>query len=73
MIPPMTDILIAFGKRVREERLKRNLSQEKFAELVGIHRTYIGMVERGEKNITIKNIEKIARALKIPLNKLMNM
>jgi len=39
-------ILVKFGKRVREERLKRNLSQERLATLAGVHRTYIGMVER---------------------------
>ena len=61
----MSLILKPFGDKVRQERLKRKLSQEELAELSGLHRTYIGMVERGEKNITIKNIEKIARALKI--------
>ena len=59
------EILIKFGKRVREERLKRKLSQEEFAEIAGVHRTYIGMIERAEKNITLENIEKIAKALKI--------
>lgn len=64
------DILIKFGNRVREERGKRNISQEKFAEKVGVHRTYIGMVERAEKNITLKNIEKIANAFGIPIKDL---
>ena len=64
------DILIKFGNKVREERLKRNLSQEKLAEIIGIHRTYIGMIERAEKNITLINIEKIAKALKIPIKDL---
>lgn len=66
-------ILKLFGKRVREERLKQKLSQEKFAELAELHRTYIGMIERGEKNITLENIEKIAKALKISLDKLMRL
>lgn len=66
-------IAISFGKRVREERIKRGLSQEKFAEFAGLHRTYIGMVERGEKNITLNNIEKIAKALEISLDKLMSL
>lgn len=65
-------ILKHFGKRVREERLKQNLSQEKLAELAELHRTYIGMIERGEKNITLENIEKIAKALGIQLDKLMH-
>ncbi len=58
-------ILIKFGKRVREERLKLGLSQEELAAKVGVHRTYIGMIERAEKNITLLNIEKISKALKI--------
>jgi transcriptional regulator with XRE-family HTH domain len=64
-------ILIKFGNRVREERLKLNLSQEKLAERAGLHRTYIGMIERAEKNITLENIEKIAKALQTPINSLM--
>jgi transcriptional regulator with XRE-family HTH domain len=59
------EVLIRFGKRVREERLKQCLSQEAFADKVGVHRTYIGMIERAEKNITLLNIEKIAKALQI--------
>ncbi len=67
------EILIKFGKKVREERIKQGLSQEQLATRAGVHRTYVGMIERAEKNITIENIEKIARALKIPLDKLMNL
>jgi len=58
-------ILLRFGKKVKEERIKRALSQEKLAERAGVHRTYIGMIERAEKNITLCNIEKIAKALGI--------
>ena len=65
------EILVKFGNKVREERVKRGLSQEKFAEIVGVHRTYIGMIERAEKNITLTNIEKIAKALKMPIDKLL--
>ena len=65
-------ILIKFGKRVREERLKKGLSQEELAERTGVHRTYIGMIERAEKNITLANIEKIADALDTSLHELMN-
>lgn len=64
------NILIVFGKRVREERKKQGLSQEKLAELAGLHRTYIGMIERAEKNITIVNMEKIAKALKTTIGAL---
>lgn len=53
------------GLRIRDIRCKLNLSQENFAEKVGLHRTYIGQIERAEKNITLKNIHKICYALKI--------
>ena len=66
-------ILIKFGQKVRAERQKQGLSQEELAEKAGVHRTYIGMIERGEKNITLLNIEKIAKALNIPLDKLMSL
>lgn len=59
-------ILVKFGEKVRKERTKRGLSQEKLAELAGVHRTYIGMIERAEKNITLENIEKVAKALELP-------
>jgi len=56
-------ILKQFGTRVRDERTKRGISQERLGELAKVHRTYIGMIERAEKNITLTNMEKIARAL----------
>lgn len=59
------DLLVTFGERVRAERIRQGYSQEELAELADVHRTYIGMIERAEKNITLKNIEKIANALKI--------
>lgn len=59
------EILIKFGQKVREERTKLGLSQEELAGRAGMHRTYIGMIERSEKNITLENIEKIAKALRI--------
>ncbi|MBA7486275.1 hypothetical protein ES707_21831 [subsurface metagenome] len=64
-------ILVKFGNRIREERLKQNLSQEELASRAQVHRTYIGMIERAEKNITLENIEKIARALRININELL--
>jgi len=63
-------ILIKFAKRVREERKKLGLSQEEFAAKIGFYRTYIGMIERAERNITLSNIEKIAKALKSSLSHL---
>lgn len=56
-------LLVYFGKRVRQVRREQKLSQEELAEKAGVHRTYIGMIERAEKNITLLNIEKICLAL----------
>lgn len=65
-----TDILARFGHRVRAERVKLGLSQESLAARAGVHRTYVGMIERGEKNITLENIEKIAKALNLTVSEL---
>lgn len=62
--------LIKFGNRVRELRKEKKLSQEELAHRADLHRTYIGMIERAEKNITLLNIEKIANALEITLKQL---
>ena len=59
-----------FGEKVRLERLKQGLSQEALATRAGVHRTYIGMIERAEKNITLANIKKIAGALSIKISDL---
>ena len=59
------EILVKFGKKVKEYRAQKGISQEKLAESASLHRTYIGMIERAEKNITLLNIEKIAKALEI--------
>ena len=62
-----SEILIHFGNKIRNERIKLKLSQEELASRAGVHRTYIGMIERAEKNATIESIEKIAKALKISI------
>lgn len=62
------EILIKFGQKVREERARLSLSQEELASRAGVHRTYIGMIERAEKNITLENIEKVSKALKISIS-----
>ena len=66
----MSDIAKIVGQRIRNYRTAQHLSQEKLAELSGCHPTYIGQVERGEKNATLESIEKISAALHIPLSQL---
>lgn len=56
-------VLVSFGQKVRKLRLELNLSQEDLAFKANLHRTYIGMIERAEKNITLLNIAKLAQAL----------
>ena len=67
-----SDVLIKFGLRLKEIRKSNGLSQEKLAEIANLHRTYIGMIERAEKNITLLNIEKIANALDTKISSLLN-
>lgn len=57
------DIRVRFGRRLRELRLKARLSQEDLALAAGLHRTYISSVERGERNVSIMNVERLAKAL----------
>ncbi len=64
-------ILIKFGNKVREIRKEQGFSQEELAHKADLHRTYIGMIERAEKNITLINIEKIANALEVSLKTLL--
>jgi transcriptional regulator with XRE-family HTH domain len=66
----MKDIKKLFGKRVRELRLARRLSQEELAFRADIHRTYLGGIERGERNPALKNIAAIAKALDVSLSEL---
>ncbi len=65
-------VLIEFGNRVKQLRKAKNISQEELAEKAGLHRTYIGMIERAEKNITLLNIEKLALALNVAVKDLFN-
>ena len=60
------------GINLKQYRLDKNLSQEAFADVCGLHRTYIGMIERGEKNITLVNLVKISKALDISICKLLD-
>jgi transcriptional regulator with XRE-family HTH domain len=59
-----------FGLRIRQLRTERNLSQEELAELTGFHRTYIGMVERGERNISLSNIGVFAKTFGLSVSEL---
>jgi len=61
------NILEIFGKNVQKYRSVMKLSQEKLADIASVHRTYIGMIERAEKNITLRNMEKIAKALNVKI------
>lgn len=65
------DVNICFGKKVAMLRLQKGLSQEKFAEMCDIHRTYIGAVERGEKSPTLVTMKKIANGLGMNLSELL--
>ena len=66
----MEDVRIRFGRAVRQRRAKLGLSQEEFADVCGLDRTYIGGIERGERNLSLLNIEKIAQTFKISLSEL---
>jgi len=65
-----TDILILFGNKVKTLRKKKGISQEELAFRSDLHRTYIGMIERAEKNVTLKNIAKIAKGLEVSIQDL---
>ncbi len=61
--PDECELVAVFAANVRRQRMMLGLSQELLAERAGVHRTYVGMLERGEKNVTIYNIARIAQAL----------
>jgi len=65
------NILSVFGHNVQKYRKEKEISQEKLAEIAGVHRTYVGMIERAEKNITLRNMEKFADALNVKIKDLL--
>ena len=67
----LMDICIKFGNRVRKLRIAQGLSQETLAQKAGLHRTYIGGIERGERNISLINIQKISIALHVTIEDIM--
>ena len=64
--------VLKLGLKIRIERQKQKISQEKLAELSNLNRNFIGMIERGETNVTVKNLENIANALGLPIQELFN-
>lgn len=64
----MSDILVRYGRVLREHRMEQKISQEDFAEKCGLHRTYISDVELGKRNVSLENIERIANALGISIS-----
>ena len=67
------EILLQFGERIRQLRKSDNLSQEQLAEITGLHRNYIGMVERGERNPSLLNINILAQAFQLSLRELFDL
>lgn len=65
------EIALAVGARIRHIRKEHGLSQEELADQANLHRTYVGLVERGERNITVANIYKIAQALAVEPSELL--
>jgi transcriptional regulator with XRE-family HTH domain len=59
------DLQRTVGRNLRAHRERRGYSQEAFAQLLGVHRTYLGGLERGERNLTLKSVERIAAALSV--------
>lgn len=59
------ELIVVFGKNLKKYREQVGMSQEKFAEMCGLHRTYISDIERFQRNISLSNVQKIAQALKI--------
>lgn len=65
------DISIKFGKKVKELRLQKEMSQGDLAKILGVHPTYISGIERGVRNMALKNIEKLAKALGVTPSELL--
>ena|SRR5882724_3143896 len=65
------DVRVRFGKAVRRRRHSLGVSQEEFAAMCGLDRTYVGGIERGERNVSLVNIERIAKTLRLSLSELL--
>jgi len=66
----LSNLLKALGQRIRELRTEQGFSQEGFADKCGVHRTFMGTIERGESNLSFQNIAKVAMTLGVPLSTL---
>lgn len=66
-------LLNEFGDRIKQLRLQKNISQEKLSFLTGFHRTYIGMIERGERNISLSNMAVFAKVFEINISELLDL
>ena len=69
---PDKQLLTQFGQRIRELRQERGLSQEQLADETGFHRTYIGMVERGERNLSLSNVAILAKVFELSISELLD-
>lgn len=65
------DLQERFGSRIRQMRTKRGFSQEEFADICEIHRTFMGSIERGERNVTLNTLHRLARGLQVPMSRLL--
>ena len=65
-----TPVLVKFGKRIRDLRKERELSQKQLGDLTGFHKNYVGMIERGERNPSLENIEVFANTFEMSLSEL---
>lgn len=70
---PPESARLRFARLLKSERLARGVSQEALAELAGLHRTYVGSVERGERNVAVDNMEALANALGLDISDLLRL
>jgi transcriptional regulator with XRE-family HTH domain len=64
-------VLLKFGQKLQKVRQSKGITQEKLAEMLAMHRTYIGLIERGQRNPTVRTLYKIAKALKVSASQLL--
>jgi transcriptional regulator with XRE-family HTH domain len=67
------EVIIEFGLRIKQLRVNKNISQEKLSFITGFHRTYIGMIERGERNISLNHIAVFAKSFEMTISELLDL